>query len=558
LDPSLTVTSGRTSSPPAHPNFVPIAATAALLLLAALGTVCPAGAQTDDDISSVRNRAATSPAAPEAAPPIEGRVDPDTYRVGPGDEFAFRHSDLTDPKILRVGPAGEILFPDAGAVFVAGLTLRQADARVRDALRAYVRGKGLVFSLYRPRRFRLPVLGEVGHPGVVTLTAPVRASEAIEAAGGIAPGGARRGIVVRRGADSLRVDLVRYENAGDLSGNPLVFETDVIFVPSAGRYVEIFGAVAHPGRYDLVPGDRVSDLVALAGGTRPEAALDRAELERFDSTGSSARRTVLLSAEAGLARGGEDPELSELDRVFIPGRGAYREGAVVSVVGEVAHPGPYSIREGVDGARSILERAGGFTPFADLSRATIERRAESAARDTAFLRLASDRQDILTEQERGYVKLRTRERDAVSADLSRVLAGAGAVASASDPPAAQGSDIALFDGDRIVIPRLYPSVSVQGEVRSPGLVPYESGRRAEDYVRAAGGFTDRANKGNMRVTVARTGQQMKPGDAGAIHAGDTVWIPTKPERNGWSTVRDVLTTGAQVATVYLVIKQATK
>jgi hypothetical protein len=51
---------------------------------------------------------------------------------------------------------------------------------------------------------------------------------------------------------------------------------------------------------------------------------------------------------------------------------------------------------------------------------------------------------------------------------------------------------------------------------------------------------------------------MKPEDAGAIHAGDTVWVPMKPQRSIWTTVRDVLTTGAQVATVYLVIQQATK
>jgi protein involved in polysaccharide export with SLBB domain len=257
-----------------------------------------------------------------------------------------------------------------------------------------------------------------------------------------------------------------------------------------------------------------------------------------------------------LGRGGEDPELSELDRVFIPARGDYREGAVVVVVGEATHPGAYSIREGVDGVRSILERAGGFTEFADLSRATIERRAESAARDTAFLHLATGHQDILTEQERRYVKLRTRERDAVSADLSQVLASVGNVASAADPPGDR--DVALFDGDRIVIPRLYLSVSVQGEVHAPGLVPYQAGRHADDYVRAAGGFTDHASKGNMRVTVARTGQQMKPGETGAIHAGDTVWVPAKSERSGWATVRDVLTTAAQVATVYLVIQQATK
>lgn len=496
----------------------------------------------------MRNRPVTAPmATPEASPPIEGRVDPDTYRVGPGDEFAFRHSDLLDPKILRVSPAGEILFPDAGAVFVAGLTLRQAEAKVRDALRAYVRGKGLVFSLYRSRRFRLPVLGEVGHPGVVTVTAPVRASEAIEAAGGVTRSGARRGIVVRRGADSLRVDLVRYETAGDISGNPLVFETDVIFVPAAGRFVEVFGAVAHPGRYDLVSGDRVSDLITLAGGALPQAALDRVELERFDSMGSASRRSILLSAEAGLGRAGEDPELGELDRVFVPARSRYKEGAVVEVVGEAEHPGPYSIREAVDGVRTVLERAGGLTEFADLSRATIERRAESAARDTAFLRLADEHQDLLTEEERLYVKLRARERDAVSADLSRVLASAGT-----------GPDIALADGDRIVIPRRFPSVSVQGEVRAPGLVPFRAGGRAEDYIRAAGGYTDRARKGHTRVTVARTGQLMKPGDTGAIDAGDTVWVPQKPERNRWGTLRDVLTTAAQIATVYLVIHQATK
>lgn len=544
MDPKLTSTST------AHTTLVRIAAVTALLLLALPGAIA-ARAQAEDDISSVRSRSVTTPQVtmPESSPPIEGRVDPDTYRVGPGDEFAFRHSDLLDPKILRVGPAGEILFPDAGAVMVAGLTLRQAEAKVREAMKAYVRGKGLVFSLYRPRRFRLPVLGEVKNPGVVTLTAPVRASEAIEAAGGIVPGGARRGIVVRRGArDSLRVDLVRYETGGDLSGNPLVFETDVIFVPAAGKYVEILGAVAHAGRYDLVPGDRVSDLVALAGGALPQAALDRAELERFDSMGQASRSTILLSAEAALNHAGEDPELSELDRVYVPARGKYHGGAVVEVVGEATHPGPYAIREGVDGARSIVERAGGLTEMADLSRATIERRTDAAERDTAFLRLTQGRSDILSDEDRNYVKMRARERDAVSADLSPVLAAGPGT----------GHDIPLLDGDRIIIPRQFPSISVQGEVRSPGLVAFGDGRRLDDYVKAAGGYTDRADRGATRVTIARTGQQVKPKDLGAIRAGDTVWVPAKPHRSGWATVRDVLTTGAQIATVYLVIHQATK
>ena len=128
--------------------------------------------------------AATVPSA-EANPPIAGRVDPATYRVGPGDEFALRYSDLVDPRILRVGPAGDLVLPDVGRLAVAGLTLQEMEARVREKMRPYVRGRGFDISLYRPRRFRLYVTGEVVSPGTVTLQAPVRASEAIEAAGGV-------------------------------------------------------------------------------------------------------------------------------------------------------------------------------------------------------------------------------------------------------------------------------------------------------------------------------------------------------------------------------------
>ena len=172
------------------------------------------GQAVPDPATVIRDARDSRSAAPLATDPaIEGRVDPETYRVGPGDEFALRTSDLLEPRVLRVGPSGELLLPDAGSIPLAGLTLKEADARVRERLRPYVRGKGFVFALHRPRRFGLRVLGDVVTPGVVTLQAPVRASEAIQAAGGVTDRGARRGIQVRRGTDTLLVDLVRYERA---------------------------------------------------------------------------------------------------------------------------------------------------------------------------------------------------------------------------------------------------------------------------------------------------------------------------------------------------------
>ena len=475
--------------------------------------------------------------------PIEGRVDPDTYRVGPGDEFALRYSDLLDPKILRVAPSGELLVPDAGAIAVAGLSLREAESRVRELLRRYVRGKGFALSLHRPRRFRVPVLGDVGRPGVVTLQAPVRASEAIEAAGGVTATGARRGVEVRRGSDTLRVDLVRYASAGDLDANPLVFETDVIYVPAAGRSVEIWGGVAHPGRFDFLDGDRVTTLIALGGGLVPDAAMDEASLVRFQSGGTRETVPVRLAAAIEAPGGPDDLRLAEGDRLFLPVIAHWREVPYVWVDGEVARPGPYPIDEGKERIRSVLERAGGYTEFADRVAVRVQRKLEEADPDTAFLRLARERDQLLSPVDRSYVIMTTRERNALSASI-------GVLLEAND----SRGDVLLRRGDRIVVPRAVTVVSVQGEVRAPGHVPYIAGWNVENYVKAAGDYTSRAFQSRVRVTLATTGRQVGADETKAVMPGDIIWVPTKPERNPWGTIRDIIGVTAAAAAIVLAIE----
>lgn len=506
----------------------------------------PAAAQAPVDPSlfqSGEERATASGGTLAAGAPIEGRVDPDTYRVGPGDEFALRYSDLLDPKILRVGPSGELLVPDAGSIAVAGLSLREAEVRVREALRPYVRGKGFVIALHRPRRFRVPVLGDVVRPGVVTLQAPVRASEAIEAAGGVVAGGARRGIQVRRGTDTLRVDLVRYTRAGDQDANPLVFETDVVYVPPGGRSVELQGAVPHPGRFDFLDGDRLTTLVALGGGLEPDAAMDEAALVRFGSDGARASVPVRLAAAMAAPGGPEDLPLAEGDRLFIPALSHWREVPYVWVHGEVVRPGPYPVEEGKDRIRSVLERSGGYSEFADRAAVRVERILEGADPDTAFLRLARDKEQILGAADRSYLILRTRERNALSAPV-------GALLEAGDPR----GDVLLRRGDRIVVPRRVYVVSVQGEVAAPGHVPYEPGQDVEHYVKAAGDYTSRAYKSRVRVTLAATGRQVGTDEAKRIMPGDVIWVPSKPERNPWSTIRDIVGVTAAAAAIVLAIE----
>ena len=522
----------------------------AVVGFAALGpsvVVAADGSAISSDTGAALLRSAPSGVAVDPNPPIEGRVDPATYRVGPGDEFALRYSDLLDPKILRVGPAGDLLLPDAGSIPVAGLTLFETQERVHDRLRPFLRGKGFALSLQRPRRFRLQVLGEVEQPGAVTLQAPARASEAVAAAGGVAAGGARRGIQVRRGTDTLLVDLVRAARAGDPAADPLVFESDAIFVPARGRWVDVLGAFSHPERYEFVRGDRIADLVTISGGIAPDAAIAEASLERIDEAGFRERSPVRLDRAMASPGGPDDVELHEGDRLYVPRRAHWREGHTVFVEGEVARPGPYALEEGVDRVRTLLGRAGGYTAEADSLGLRVERPWEAAPRDTAFLRLARDRDAMLSPADREYLVMSWRERRAISADVGALLARGD-----------ERGDISLMDGDRIVAPRRFALISVQGEVKAPGYVPFVEGRSAGDYVDAAGGYTSRADRSRARVTLALTGRQVGAREAGRLRAGDVIWVPAKAEKSTWASVRDFLTTASQIATIYLVVREATK
>ncbi|HET9250538.1 MAG TPA: SLBB domain-containing protein [Candidatus Eisenbacteria bacterium] len=498
-----------------------------------------------DPATVIRDARIATPPQP-GDPAIEGRVDPETYRVGPGDEFALRYSDLLEPRVLRVGPSGELLLPDAGPIPLAGLTLKEADAKVRERLRPYVRGKGFVFSLHRPRRFGLRVLGDVVTPGVVTLQAPVRASEAIQAAGGVSGSGARRGIQVRRGTDTLLVDLVRYERAGDVDANPLVFETDVIHVPATFWTVDAIGAMAHPGRYDYVEGDRVSDLLAIAGGLRPDAALDQAQLRGGKEFQRPETVPVRVSEALASSGGSADPLLRPGDALYVPAIAHHLDQHHVIVEGEVGRPGPYPIEEGVTRIRTVLEQAGSFTPFANRSGVRVERPITHAPSDTAFLRIANEQGPLLSPVERLYVLTRARERNAISAPV-------GVLLEAGDPK----GDVALYHGDRIVVPRSLPFVSVQGEVRSPGHVPYREGWDVNDYVKAAGDYTGRAYKSRTRVTQSMTGSPLWAADIKEVRAGDVIWVPTEPDRNPWGTLRDIVLATAAVASIVIAVEAVT-
>ncbi len=167
-------------------------------------------------------------------------------------------------------------------------------------------------------------------------------------------------------------------------------------------------------------------------------------------------------------------------------------GASATVQGEVARPGTYAIEPG-DRLSSLVEKGGGFTDAASLRAAALTRRAAADAQRDELQGIV---RRIETRARPAGDPRERDERDTFLAAL-RSLAPAGRVpVRLAHPRLMKGTadDIPLEDGDVLVVPRDPGTVAVAGAVRSPGTFPARADAGYRDYVRAAGGFGDDADR----------------------------------------------------------------
>ncbi len=252
----------------------------ALLCLFAI----PAQSQTERDLRDALRSRAGAPSFSSAASPdaLEGAIDAQQYRVGPGDVFSISIGGA-EPIVasLSVSADGLLMLPAAGSVDVAGHTLADARREVLDALRPFFRNVRLDVALAQPRRFLVHVSGAVPNPGRFVATPVARVADVLQQAfaadsltqatwiaEGFAPS-LRQVRVLHRDGTASTIDLQQYRRTGDLSSNPYLRDGDQLVVPSyeiATQSVYVDGAVAFPGAYEHRPGDTAADLVALADG----------------------------------------------------------------------------------------------------------------------------------------------------------------------------------------------------------------------------------------------------------------------------------------------------
>jgi len=476
------------------------------------------------------------------APTLSRPVDDDVYVVGPGDGFSITvWGQAVVSHSAVVTPEGELVLPGVATIPVAGSSLADVKRDISDLLSDLYHDVEVSVSLTGLRTMVVNVLGQVVTPGSYEGSPMDPAGGFIARAGGLLEGASTRNIVVRHGDGSeSRVDLTRYENTGDVFANPPVLDGDVVFVPYAVEFVDVYGAVGSPGTYELVEGETVASLIELAGGFSRGAITDSVEVRGYVGDMSSRSVTVSMSSRTGAGR-----LLDDGDQVYVREVAEWRPVTHASIEGEVERPGPYGIEEGQDRLTDVVRRAGGLTEHAWTGGVRLVRPRSVEETDAEFDRLADMPVGDMTELEYSYFKSRQRDRMSVVADFEEALEGD------------EKKDPLLRDGDRIVVPRRVDTVEVLGRVVRPGKLSHEPGRRSGHYIKRAGGFASDARTGRVKVVKGSTGQWLSAGKAGVLEPGDLVWVPERAETDWWRLVREAAAFVTSVVTAYVVIDQAT-
>ncbi len=457
-----------------------------------------------------------------------GAVDPDTYVLGPGDLLRMEVRgalSLSAPAIVSAD--GSVTFPQLGTLDVGGRTLTAARAAVSARAGKLISGAEVSLILDTGRAFKVQVVGEVPLPGAVAATALTRVSEAIQAAGGPGDSASVRRIVVRHtDGTQTPADLLGFLLAGRMAGNPTLRDGDVVVVPPRADLVSVEGAVLYPGSYDYVPADELGALLTVIG-LRPDADRGRALIQRtpddraYDTLGVALGPVLAGTVQVPLRPG---------DRVLVHAVGDWRPMASASVEGAVVSPGPVPVERGSTRVKDAVAAAGGLGEAAVAERVILTRFLPP---DTTAIRHPAEAENYLA----GLAARGSRE---TVVDLSL---GAGPL---------------VEPGDRIMVPRRVGWVQLAGRVKRPGFYDYRPGWEVSQYITAAGGYGRQADKSQARVSRGAADEVLFAADVPEPAPGDLIWVPEKEHGNFWQTARDVLGVTSTLATIFFVIRGATK
>lgn len=255
---------------------------------------------------------------------------------------------------------------------------------------------------------------------------------------------------------------------GEIDDIPL-YREDIIEIRSIQslqekRTISIFGEVNKSGIFDYVEGLTITDLILLANGFKEGASNTQIELSRRITEDSLANLkneqvkiiTFNIDRDLKLTTENANFNLQAFDKVYVRKSPNYEVQKAVLVDGEITFPGVYTIKDKSQRISDLIKLAGGLKKNAFPKGARFKR-------DSTILAI----------------------------DLPYIL---------QNPASAE--NLLLLNDDQLEIPRALETIKLSGELLNPVSVTFRQHLKVKDYIRQAGGFTEKASKRRVFVKYA--------------------------------------------------------
>jgi protein involved in polysaccharide export with SLBB domain len=406
--------------------------------------------------------------------PMDLPVGPD-YVVGPGDSLTISLWGGVSQRLYRtVDREGRVSLPEAGPVLVSGRTLSDVQQSVQQILRTQFRDVSADISLTRLRTIRVYVVGDVQHAGAYDISSLSTPLNALFEAGGPTDRGSLRIVQHFRGKKLVQdVDVYDLLLHGVKDGILPLENGDTVLVPPIHGQVTVEGMVRRPSLYELNSEKNLAQVLELAGGILPAATLRHIEVQRLVAH----EKHTMLSLDIPEVEDADFVQkkleafpVQDGDTIRIFPIASFNQD-IVYLQGHVLRPGRYSYRQGM----KITD-------------------------------LVSSYKDLLPEPSAKYAEIVRLN----PPDFHPSVVGFDLAAALSNPAAAPTLEpmdtIRIYGRFDLQSP---PTVSVLGEVRSPGTYNTPGQIHLWDAIILAGGLTPDSQTNNVQVFQYLPDSQLK-------------------------------------------------
>ena len=415
------------------------------------------------------------------------------------------------------------------------------------------------------------IKGAVMHPGLYELGTEINTVyDLINAADGLLEDAfTARAVMHRRKADR-RLEVLAVDIEGILEGTVPDVELrkeDILFIPSMSdmrgeQTFKILGEVRFPGIYEIAENTALEDLVLQAGGLTDAASMAKVDVYRkiYDPLAMHEQDTLTETFSFALKDGfviDGTPGfvLAPYDEVHVRKSPVHADIKSVTIDGAVNFAGDYAMRSNNYRLSDLVNEAGGLSDIAYPQGARLYRKMTEEERANRENIMKLTQIQIYEESLRSESEYNISLADSLmnlKLELGDVYPVAISLEAAMENPSGS-ENISLREGDYLVIPQYTSTVKISGEVRYPITINYKKGEKLSYYIKHAGGYTDRAKKGDVYAIYMNGGvSEVSKYSSKDIKPGCEIVVPTKSNTRKLSTA-EILTIGTSTASIATMI-----